>query len=163
MHIETWDRTVAAASRRRSSAATKGEGAPLSGGTEFTEPDFDAARAATAPLIAVDATSGWPIPTPTTASSMLRRGYNFVDGTNGLGRLDAGLFFIAFVRDPRTHFIPMQTKLGRGDALSEYLQHTGSALFAVPPGHRARRVRRSGPLHLIRVVSRSGGPSNHGR
>ena len=65
---------------------------------------------------------------------MLRRGYNFVDGSNGLGRLDAGLFFLAFVRDPRTHFIPMQTKLGLGDGLSEYIQHSGSALFAVPPG-----------------------------
>jgi Dyp-type peroxidase family/Iron permease FTR1 family len=64
---------------------------------------------------------------------MLRRGYNFVDGSNGLGRMDAGLFFLAFVRDPRTHFIPMQTKIGRGDAMSEYLQHTGSALFAIPP------------------------------
>ena len=30
---------------------------------------------------------------------MLRRGYNFTDGTDGLGRLDAGLFFLAFVRD----------------------------------------------------------------
>ena len=48
--------------------------------------------------------------------------------------MDAGLFFIAFVRDPRTHFIPMQTKLGRADGLGQYLQHTGSALFAVPPG-----------------------------
>jgi deferrochelatase/peroxidase EfeB len=48
--------------------------------------------------------------------------------------LDAGLFFLAFVRDPRTHFIPMQTKLGLGDGLSEYIQHTGSALFAIPPG-----------------------------
>jgi deferrochelatase/peroxidase EfeB len=25
-------------------------------------------------------------------------------------------------------------KLGLGDGLSEYIQHTGSALFAVPPG-----------------------------
>ena len=40
---------------------------------------------------------------------MLRRGYNFVDGNDRLGRLDAGLFFLAFVRDPRTHFIPIQT------------------------------------------------------
>jgi len=65
---------------------------------------------------------------------MLRRGYNFVDGTNSLGRLDAGLFFLAYVRDPRTHYIPMQTKMARADLLSEYLQHTGSALFAVPRG-----------------------------
>ena len=65
---------------------------------------------------------------------ILRRGYNFTDGTDGLGRLDAGLFFIAFVRDPRTQYVPMQTKLSRDDLLMEYLVHTGSGLFAVPPG-----------------------------
>jgi deferrochelatase/peroxidase EfeB len=45
---------------------------------------------------------------------MLRRGYNFVDGSNRLGRMDAGLFFLAFVFDPRTHFIPIQTRIGVG-------------------------------------------------
>jgi deferrochelatase/peroxidase EfeB len=68
---------------------------------------------------------------------MLRRGYNFTDGSDDLGRLDAGLFFIAYVRDPDTQYIPMQTKLSRDDGLMEYLRHTGSALFAVPPGIRA--------------------------
>jgi deferrochelatase/peroxidase EfeB len=65
---------------------------------------------------------------------MLRRGYNFVDGSNALGGLDAGLFFIAYVRDPRSHFIPLQTKMASGDAMMEYLQFTSSAIFAVPPG-----------------------------
>ena len=41
---------------------------------------------------------------------------------------------VAYVRDARTHFIPIQMKLGLGDGLSEYIQHTGSALFAIPPG-----------------------------
>lgn len=66
---------------------------------------------------------------------MLRRGYNFTDGSDGLGHLDAGLFFIAFVKDPRTHYVPMQLTLAKSDTLSvEYLKHTGSGLFAVPPG-----------------------------
>jgi deferrochelatase/peroxidase EfeB len=73
-------------------------------------------------------------PTANDGVRMLRRGYNFVDGTTDLGRMDAGLFFIAFVRDPRTHYIPMQTRLARSDRLSEYLRHTGSGLWAVPPG-----------------------------
>jgi deferrochelatase/peroxidase EfeB len=30
----------------------------------------------------------------------------------------------------------MQTKLSRDDGLMEYLEHTGSGLFAVPPGVR---------------------------
>ena len=65
---------------------------------------------------------------------MLRRGYNFVDGTDAIGGLDAGLFFLAYVRDPDTHFIPIQNAMARHDALMEYLKVTGSAIFAVPPG-----------------------------
>ncbi len=33
-------------------------------------------------------------------------------------------------------FVPVQTRLSRMDALNEYIQHVGSALFAVPPGVR---------------------------
>ena len=65
---------------------------------------------------------------------ILRRGFNYTDGADELGRLDAGLFFIAYVCDPRTHFIPMLSKMTASDAMSEYLRHTGNALFAVPPG-----------------------------
>lgn len=65
---------------------------------------------------------------------MLRRGYNFVDGSNAIGGLDAGLFFIAYVRDPATDFIPVQNAMATSDALMEYLKFTSSAIFAVPPG-----------------------------
>ena len=65
---------------------------------------------------------------------ILRRGYNFTDGTDGRGHLDAGLFFVAFVRDAHRQFVPMQQALARADLLNEYIEHTGSALFACPPG-----------------------------
>ena len=48
----------------------------------------------------------------------------------------AGLFFVAFCRDPRTQYVPLQAKLSRADAMAEYLVHTGSGLWAVPPGVR---------------------------
>ena len=63
---------------------------------------------------------------------LLRRGYNFVDGNNQYGRLDAGLFFIAFQRSPQ-QFISVQRSLST-DVLNEYIRHIGSAIFAVPPG-----------------------------
>jgi deferrochelatase/peroxidase EfeB len=66
---------------------------------------------------------------------ILRRGYSFTDGTDGLGRLDAGLFFVAYQRDPRTGFIPLQRNLAT-DALNEYLEHVGSGIWACPPGVR---------------------------
>ena len=65
---------------------------------------------------------------------ILRRGYNFTDGSDGFGHLDAGLFFIGFMRNPVTQFIPMQSQLAANDLLNEYITHTGSAVFACPPG-----------------------------
>jgi deferrochelatase/peroxidase EfeB len=133
MTIEIWDRQPLS-EQERVIGRTKAEGAPLSGGSEFSQPNFDVQGSDQEPLVATDAHVRLVHPSTNGGAKMLRRGYNFVDGSDGLGRMDAGLFFLAFLRDPRTHFIPIQTKLGLGDGLSEYLQHTGSALFAVPPG-----------------------------
>jgi deferrochelatase/peroxidase EfeB len=71
------------------------------------------------------------------AERILRRGCSFDDGLLPDGRLDAGLFFAAFQRDPRRQFVPIQRRLAAHDLLGEYLVHTGSAVFAVPPGCRA--------------------------
>jgi deferrochelatase/peroxidase EfeB len=132
MTIEIWDRQ----SLRDQEAfigRTKAEGAPLSGGTEHTAPDFTL-QGRDAPLIDASSHVSLAHPEHNDGVRILRRGYNFVDGNTALGRLDAGLFFIAYLNDPRTHYVPMQTRLAKDDLLSEYLQHTGSALFAVPPG-----------------------------
>lgn len=133
MHIETWDRS-SLAEQERVVGRTKGTGAPLSGGDEFSAIDFTLAGNDGLPLVGLDAHVRLAHPSNNGGVRMLRRGYNFTEGSNGLGRLDAGLFFIAFVRDPRTQYIPMQTNMSRQDALGEYLVHTGSGLFAVLPG-----------------------------
>lgn len=69
-------------------------------------------------------------------AKLLRRGHSFTDGTDGLGRLDAGLFFLAYQRDIHKEFVPVQRSLAANADLNEYIQHVGSALFAVPPGVR---------------------------
>jgi Dyp-type peroxidase, C-terminal len=53
------------------------------------------------------------------------------------GTLLGGLFFIAFMKNP-SQFVKLQTALA-GDALNEYIPHTGSAVFACPPGLRPGR------------------------
>ncbi|MCV2393509.1 iron uptake transporter deferrochelatase/peroxidase subunit [Actinotalea sp. M2MS4P-6] len=133
MLMETWDRT-SLREQETTIGRSKREGAPLSGGTEHTAPDFAAAGGDGRPLI--DATSHVHLAHPSANDGvrMLRRGYTFTDGNDAQGHLDAGLYFIAYVRDPRTGFVPVQQRLASADRLSEYLKHTGSALFAVPPG-----------------------------
>ena len=133
MHIETWDRT-SLQEQEAVIGRDKKQGAPLSGGTEFTDPDFALAGTGDAPLISASSHLHVAHPAQNGGTRILRRGYNFTDGSNGLGNLDAGLFFLAFTRDPDQHYIPLQTNLARNDALNEYIQHTGSGLFAVPAG-----------------------------
>lgn len=133
MTIEVWDRQPLG-DQEMFVGRTKGTGAPLSGGEEMTEPDFDTPGSNDQPVIPVDAHIRVVHPTAHGGARMLRRGYNFVDGSNALGGLDAGLFFIAYVRNPETHFTPVQLAMSKNDALAEYLKFTGSALFAIPPG-----------------------------
>ncbi|MFJ4338306.1 hypothetical protein [Streptomyces sp. NPDC088915] len=67
---------------------------------------------------------------------VFRRGWSYHDGIRPDGTPDAGLLFTAWQQDPRTAFVPVQRRLARGDALSRYLVHEASAVFAVPGGVR---------------------------
>jgi deferrochelatase/peroxidase EfeB len=133
MSIEVWDRT-SLREQERVVGRDRAEGAPLSGGHEHSSPDFSSEGRDGEPLIAMESHVRLSHPTQNHGVRMLRRGYNFTDGNDDLGRLDAGLFFVAYVRNPEAQFVPMQSRLSREDGMHEYLRHTGSALFAVPPG-----------------------------
>ena len=130
MLIETWDR-VRLSEQEAIIGRSKGEGAPLSGGTEFTEPDF-AATAAGAPAISETSHVRLAHPDLNGGTRILRRGYNFVDGNNELGRLDAGLFFLSYQRSPE-QFVTLQRALST-DTMNEYVRHVGSGVWAIPPG-----------------------------
>lgn len=132
MMVETWDRAPLQ-EQEDIIGRTKVEGSPLSGGGEFDAPKFDM-QGKHGPIIPVDSHVRLMHPDSNGGVQMLRRGFNYTDGTDGLGHLDAGLFFIAYVSDPRTHFVPLLQAMTKSDALSEYLRHTSSALFAIPPG-----------------------------
>jgi deferrochelatase/peroxidase EfeB len=133
MRIEPWDRTTLH-EQERVIGRHKGTGAPIGSTDEFTELDFQATGQHGKPLIDADSHVRLASKENLGGIEILRRGYNFTDGSDGFGHLDAGLFFIAFVRNPVTHFIPMQTQLAASDLLNEYITHTGSAVFACPPG-----------------------------
>ena len=130
MLIETWDR-VRLTEQEAIFGRAKGTGAPLSGGDEFTQPDF-AKEVDGAPTIEPVAHVRLAHPTNNAGTRILRRGYNYVDGNNAQGRLDAGLFFLSFQRDPE-QFITVQRSLST-DVLNEYIRHVGSAVFAIPAG-----------------------------
>ena len=133
MHIEVWDRSTLM-DQEQTFGRDKKVGAPLGRSGEFDEPDFTAMGADSTPRIPMTAHVRLAHPSNLGGIEILRRGYNFTDGTDGQGHLDAGLFFIAYVRDAHRQFVPMRQALARSDGLNEYIEHTGSALFACPPG-----------------------------
>lgn len=128
MHIETWDRT-SLQEQEDIFGRDKGEGAPVGKAKERDKPFLKAMKP--------DAHVRLAHPDSNHGATLLRRGYSFTDGTDGLGRLDAGLFFLAYQRDVRKGFVQVQRNLAK-DALNEYIQHVGSAVFAVPPGVRGK-------------------------
>lgn len=134
MLIESWD-TDYLADQENVFGRTKTTGAPLTGKAEFDTPDF-AAKGPDGRLVIPDfAHIRLAAPENNDGQKILRRGYSYTDGIDPTtGLLDAGLFFLAYQKDPRKQFVPIQTRLGRHDNLNEYIRHTGSALFAVPPG-----------------------------
>ncbi|MFG3254099.1 iron uptake transporter deferrochelatase/peroxidase subunit [Streptomyces sp. NPDC048172] len=113
----------------------KSDGAPLSGGKEHTEPDLEK-RAKGKLAIAANAHIRVAAPETNGDAAMLRRPFSFHDGFRDDGAPDAGLLFLAWQADPLRGFVPVQRKLDRGDALSPFLRHEASALFAVPGGPR---------------------------
>ncbi|GAB11328.1 putative peroxidase [Gordonia araii NBRC 100433] len=132
MDIEPWDRANLL-EQEQIIGREKGSGAPLGQDAEFDEPNFEI-TANGSPMIPLDSHVRLSHPDANNGTRLLRRGYNFTDGSDGFGHLDAGLFFIAFCRDPGRQFVPLQRKLMLDDALTEYLIPNGSAVFACPPG-----------------------------
>ena len=139
MLAEIWDR-LRLIEQEQTMGRDKRYGAPLSianptkASEEFTAVDYKAKDDKGETLVPADAHIAVVSPEQNQGRRMLRRGYNYTDGSDSLGQLQTGLFFIAFVRDPRTNFYPILDRMTKSDALQEYLKHEASALFAIPPG-----------------------------
>ncbi|QDZ14377.1 iron uptake transporter deferrochelatase/peroxidase subunit [Humibacter ginsenosidimutans] len=134
MNIEIWDAS-GIGSQQDVFGRTKSEGAPLGEKKEFDTPDF-AATEHGQHVIPQNAHIALAAHENNGGVKILRRSYNYTDGINQFGQLDAGLMFIAYMNDPQ-HFVKLQTRLGSYDQLNEYISHIGSAIFAVPPAPEA--------------------------
>ncbi|MFW3473584.1 iron uptake transporter deferrochelatase/peroxidase subunit [Streptomyces sp. 058-1L] len=112
----------------------KADGAPLSGGSETTAMDLDKAGPDGRLVIPDNAHARISSPEKNGGAAMLRRPFSYHDGISEDGAPDAGLLFVCWQADPFQGFVPVQRKLDRGDALSPFIRHEASGLFAVPGG-----------------------------
>lgn len=132
--LEAWDRSTLR-QQEETIGRTKVSGAPL-GATRASDPvNLEAIGDYGQSVIPQSAHIRVAAPATNGGQAILRRGYSFMDGVDpATGELDAGLFFLCFQKDPRTQYIPIQARLALNDALASYLLHTGSGIFACPPG-----------------------------
>ncbi len=109
MHIEVWDRTTLQ-EQEGVIGRTKAAGAPLGLSGEFDEPDFSRVGADGEPSIPAASHIAHASPPHLDGIRILRRGYTFTDGSDGVGAL------------------------AERDLVNEYIEQDGSAVFACPPG-----------------------------
>ena len=132
LDLERWD-AEALDDQEETIGRVRSTGAPLTGGTETTAPRL---RGPGSDAIPADAHIRVASPTMNDGARILRRGYNYSAGATATGALDAGLLFLAYQRDPRTQFVPIQTRLASQDALRTYVTAVGSGVYAILPGVR---------------------------
>ena len=141
--LERWDR-MKLAFQEQTVGRTKDAGAPLGAKDEFAPLPLDATDADGNPVIAENAHVRLTAPAENGRRFILRRGYSYNDGLalvaerwppwhQGL-EFDAGLIFVAYMKDPRTGFIPMFEKVSKFDMMNQFVTHIGGGLFACPRG-----------------------------
>lgn len=130
MAIETWDRS-SLAEQEQIFGRSKLTGAPLHVRDPKESDEFAPMNLNNA---AIDKNSHVALAHPSTngGARILRRAFNYANGLDAVGHLDAGLLFFSFQRSIEKQFAPMQTRLAANDLMNEYVVATGSAYFAIP-------------------------------
>jgi deferrochelatase/peroxidase EfeB len=143
--LEHWDRTEVDF-QEQVIGRHKYSGAPIGKSSENEPLDLDRADQDGNPLIADNAHVRLGAAAVNDGAQILRRAYSYNDGVSFTAErwppwrqgmlYDAGLFFVAYQRDPRTGFIKIYDNMSKLDALNQFTTHTGGGLFACPAGVR---------------------------
>ncbi|MFF7447677.1 MULTISPECIES: iron uptake transporter deferrochelatase/peroxidase subunit [unclassified Streptomyces] len=133
MLLDDWEQ-LSVAEQENVIGRRKANGAPLSGGSETAEMDLEKTDSRGDLVVPINAHARITRPDQNGGAAMLRRPFSFHDGIDPDGMPDAGLLFVCWQADPLRGFVTVQRKLDRGDALSRFIRHESSGLFAVPGG-----------------------------
>jgi len=143
MALEHWDR-MKTEFQEQTIGRHKYSGAPIGQSHEFDALDLDANDKDGNPVIPENAHVRLAAAATNDGAQFLRRPYSYNDGVNftaerwppwrqGL-EYDAGLFFVAYQRDPRSGFIKVYERMAKFDMMNQFVTHVGSGLFACPRG-----------------------------
>ncbi len=140
--LEHWDRTPVGF-QEQTMGRSKVDGAPIGSKKEHDPEDFAAEDADGNPIIPENAHIRLAS-AAATGARIFRRGYSYNDGVSFTAErwppwrqameYDAGLMFLAYQKDPRAQFSKIFERMAKFDMLNQFVTHTASGLFAVPPG-----------------------------
>ncbi|MEF9915515.1 iron uptake transporter deferrochelatase/peroxidase subunit [Streptomyces sp. P5-A9] len=133
MLLDDWEK-LSRGDQEKVIGRRKSDGAPLSGGTETSDMDLEKTDAEGSLVVPFTAHARISRPDYNQGATILRRLLSYHDGYDKNGTPDAGMLFVCWQADPMRGFVPLQFHLDRADALSQYIRHEASGLFAVPGG-----------------------------
>ncbi len=135
-NMDEWEK-LDRASREMVFGRTMTEGAPLSGGDEFTPADYKKTDELGLPVIDPMSHMARAVnPDDKPNQKLKRRAYNYdlppVPGD--IDRSNSGLIFICFQKNPEEQFTAIQKRLDQADRLNQWTTHIGSSVYFCPPG-----------------------------
>lgn len=130
MLIEFWA-TAALVRQEQIFGRHRDTGAPLGQTAEADEPTF--ASDQTDRNVPVSSHMRRANPRSGDSGRILRRGFSYLNGADGSGRLDQGLLFLSIQRSMRRGFLEVQSRLD-GEPLEDYIRPVGGGFFFALPG-----------------------------
>jgi deferrochelatase/peroxidase EfeB len=141
--LEHWDR-MQVAFQEQTVGRHKYSGAPLGKQNERDALDLNATIKDGNLIIADNAHVRLAAAESNSGAQILRRPYSYNDGVNFTAErwppwrqgmeYDAGLFFVAYQRDPRTGFMRIYDRMAKLDMMNQFVTHVGGGLYACPRG-----------------------------
>ena len=141
--LEHWDK-MNTAFQEQTVGRHKGSGAPLGMKNETDAFDFDAKDKDGNPLIPQNSHVRLAAAETNGGARILRRAFSYNNGAGFTAErwppwrqgieYDAGLFFLAYQRDPRTGFIKIFENVAKFDMMNQFVTHVAGGLYAIPAG-----------------------------
>ena len=122
----------------------KVSGAPIGKKGEFDMLELEAADEQGNVITNENSHAAMAAPETNNGAQILRRAFSYDNGVAKIAErwppwkqlvtFDAGLFFEAFQRDPRTGFMKIFARMSQIDMLNQFTTHVAGGIYACPPG-----------------------------